>query len=58
MAERPWVALRLFDEAVDTARANGLVQVEALACERAAALYRQLGVPGSAARWLRALWSG
>jgi len=49
---RLFAALSLYEDAIDAARANGLVHHEALACERAAQLYREQGVEGSALRLL------
>ena len=45
-------ALRLLDQAAETARSNGLVPVEALARERAASFSRKLGMFGMAQRLL------
>jgi PAS domain S-box-containing protein len=45
-------ALRGFDEAMEAARANGQVQMHALACERAALLCRALGINGASDRLL------
>ena len=49
---RPVDALRFLDQAVESARSNGQVPVEALACERAANFSRKLGMFGAADRLL------
>ncbi len=47
-------ALRLYEEALEAARAGGFVQDEALANERAADCHRNLGLSGSALAYIRA----
>jgi PAS domain S-box-containing protein len=51
--DRPFDALRCYDQAIETARISGQPQHEALACECAARLYLARGVAGIATNLLR-----